>query len=64
MLLQQEKIIIKKYQKSLLPGIQVFQTLSKNEGVLRYDFAKVRSIHPNVFEKQQPWSHIFVEVES
>lgn len=64
MLQQQQKNKNKKYLKSLLPGTEVFQTHSKNEGVSRDDFAKVRTIHPNVFEKQQLWSHVFAEVKS
>lgn len=64
MRLQRKKNVFKKYQKSLLPGLQVFQTLCENKGVLRDDFAKVRAIHPDVFEKEQSWSHISVEVKS
>lgn len=45
------------------PGLQVFQTLRENEGVVRDDIAKARVLHPDLFEKQQPRGHICVEVQ-
>lgn len=45
------------------PGLQVFQTLSENKGVVRDDIAKARVLHPDLFEEQQPWGHICVKVK-